>query len=149
MNGVFTAERCEFMARAHAQLGSLCALVVHGAGGLDEIATSGSTQVAELRDGTVRCYEIRPADFDLPEQDPQAWRGRRRDQRASTRGGAGWRARSHSGGRAPEAAASLYVVGAASDLRAGARQAAAALDNGRARAVVDHLRRLSPAQKKE
>jgi anthranilate phosphoribosyltransferase len=47
------------------------------------------------------------------------------------------------------AAASLYVVGAASDLRAGARQAAAALDNGGARAVVDHLRRLSPVQKKE
>ena len=47
------------------------------------------------------------------------------------------------------AAASLYVVGAVSDLRAGARQAAAALDNGGARAVVDHLRRLSPVQKKE
>ena len=70
MNGVFAAERCEFMARAHAQLGSLRALVVHGAGGLDEIATSGPTQVAELRDGKVRCYEIRPADFDLAEQDP-------------------------------------------------------------------------------
>ena len=150
MNGVFTAERCEFMARAHAQLGSLCALVVHGAGGLDEIATSGSTQVAELRDGTVRCYEIRPADFDLPEQDPAGLAG----------GDAATNARLLEAALAGapgairvaallEAAASLYVVGAASDLRAGARQAAAALDNGRARAVVDHLRRLSPAQKKE
>ena len=150
MNGVFTAERCEFMARAHAQLGSLCALVVHGAGGLDEIATSGSTQVAELRDGTVRCYEIRPADFDLPEQDPAGLAG----------GDAATNARLLEAALAGapgairvaallEAAASLYVVGAASDLRAGARQAAAALDNGRARAVVDHLRRLSPAQKIE
>jgi anthranilate phosphoribosyltransferase len=47
-----------------------------------------------------------------------------------------------------EAAASLYVVGAASDLRVGARQAEGALDSGNARAVVDHLRRLSPVQKK-
>jgi anthranilate phosphoribosyltransferase len=41
------------------------------------------------------------------------------------------------------------VVGAASDLRGGARLAAAALDSGKARAVVDRLRGLSPVQKKE
>jgi anthranilate phosphoribosyltransferase len=150
VNGVFAAERCEFMARAHAQLGSLRALVVHGAGGLDEIAPAGATQVAELRDGTVRCYEIRPADFDLPEQDPAGLAG----------GDAATNARLLEAALAGApgairvaallaAAAGLYVVGAAPDLRAGARQAAAALDNGGARAVVEHLRRLSPVQKKE
>ena len=150
MNGVFAAERCEFMARAHAQLGSLGALVVHGAGGLDEIAPSGSTQVAELREGKVRCYQIRPADFDLAEQDPAGLVG----------GDAATNARLLEAALAGapgairlaalmEAAASLCVVDATSDLRAGARQAEAALDSGKARAVVDHLRRLSPVQKKE
>jgi anthranilate phosphoribosyltransferase len=150
MNGVFAAERCEFMARAHAQLGSLRALVVHGAGGLDEIAPAGATQVAELRDGTIRCYEIRPSDFDLPEQDPAGLAGgdaatNARFLQAALAGAPG----AIRVAALLAAATGLYVVGAAPDLRAGARQAAAALDNGGARAVVEHLRRLSPVQKKE
>ena len=150
VNGVFVAERCEFMARAHAQLGSLRALVVHGAGGLDEIAPAGATQVAELRDGTIRCYEIRPADFDLPEQDPAGLAGgdaatNARFLQAALAGAPG----AIRVAALLAAAAGLYVVGAAPDLRAGARQAEAALDNGGARAVVEHLRRLSPVQKKE
>jgi anthranilate phosphoribosyltransferase len=150
MNGVFAAERCEFMARAHAQLGSLRALVVHGAGGLDEIAPAGATQVAELRDGAVRCYEIRPADFDLPEVDPAGLAGGDAATNArllqATLAGASGAIRVAA---LLAAAASLYVVGAASDLRVGARMAAAALDSGKAGAVVDRLRGLSPAQKKE
>jgi anthranilate phosphoribosyltransferase len=150
MNGVFAAERCEFMARAHAQLGSLRALVVHGAGGLDEIAPAGPTQVAELRDGRVRCYEIRPADFDLREEDPAGLAG----GDAATNAQLLQAALAGAPGAIRvaallEAAASLYVVGAAPDLRVGARQAAAALDSGKARALVDRLRSLSPVQKKE
>ena len=149
MNGVFAAERCEFLAQAHAKLGSLGAMVVHGAGGLDEIATSGSTQVAELRGGKVRCYQIRPADFDLPEQDPAGLAGSDAETNArlleAALAGAPGAIRVAA---IMEAAASLYVVGAASDLRVGARQAEGALDSGNARAVVDHLRRLSPVQKK-
>ena len=61
LNGVFARERCEFLARAHKALGSRRALVVHGTGGLDEIAPAGPTHVAELSaDGNVRSYEITP-----------------------------------------------------------------------------------------
>jgi anthranilate phosphoribosyltransferase len=42
------------------------------------------------------------------------------------------------------AAAALYVVGEATDLRAGARRAAAALSSGAARGVLETLRRLTP-----
>jgi anthranilate phosphoribosyltransferase len=150
MNGVFSAERCEFLARAHAKLGSLGALVVHGAGGLDEIATAGPTQVAELRDGDVRCYEIWPADFGLPEQDPAGLAGgdaatNARLLEAALAGAPG----AIRVAALMEAAAGLTVVRAASDLRAGAGQAAAALDSGKARALVERLRSLSPVQKKE
>jgi anthranilate phosphoribosyltransferase len=150
MNGVFAAERCEFLARAHARLGSLGAMVVHGSGGLDEIATAGSTQVAELREGEVRCYEVRPGDFGLPEQDPAGLAGGDAATNAqlleAALAGAPGAIRVAA---LLEAAAGLYVVGAASDLRAGARQAAGALDSGKARAVADRLRSLSPVQKKE
>ncbi len=58
LNGVFSRERCEFLARAHKALGSRRALVVHG-GGFDEIAPAGPTLVAELSaDGNLRTYEI-------------------------------------------------------------------------------------------
>ena len=76
LNGVFAAARCEFLARAHQALGSERALVVHGKGGLDEIAPDGATQVVELSaDGSVRNYEITPADFGLPEADAAGLRG--------------------------------------------------------------------------
>jgi anthranilate phosphoribosyltransferase len=42
------------------------------------------------------------------------------------------------------AAAALYVVGEADDLRAGARRAHAALQSGAARAVLETLRKLAP-----
>jgi anthranilate phosphoribosyltransferase len=149
VNGVFAAECCEFMARAHGQLGSLRAMVVHGAGALDEIATAGPTRVAELRNGQVRCYEIRPADFGLQEEDPRGLIG----ADAATNARMLHEALTGAPGAVRLAAllaagACLHVVGAASDLRAGAGQAAAALDSGKALAVVDGLRRLSPVQKK-
>src|SRR5204863_6708766 len=75
VNGVFAGERCELLARAHGLLGSERAMIVHGAGGLDEIAPAGATRVAELHEGVVRIYELRPADFGLPEADPAGLRG--------------------------------------------------------------------------
>ena len=42
------------------------------------------------------------------------------------------------------AAAALYAVGEAADLRAGAQRAAAALSSGAARAVLETLRQIAP-----
>ena len=53
MIGIFSRERCELLAQALAALGSSRAMVVHGAGNLDEFAPAGATFVAELTDG--RC----------------------------------------------------------------------------------------------
>jgi anthranilate phosphoribosyltransferase len=150
MNGVFAPELCESMARAHGQLGSRRALVVHGAGKLDEISTAGVTRVAELNDGQVRSYEIRPADFGLAEEDPAGLAGGEAADNARLL------QQTLDGGRGAirtaalmAAAASLYVVGQAPDFKTGARLATDALDGGQARAVVGQLRALSPVQKKE
>ena len=70
VNGIFARDRCELLAKAHGVLGSRRALVIHGAGGLDEFAPTGATHVAELKDGAVRSYEVTPAEFGLPPEDP-------------------------------------------------------------------------------
>jgi anthranilate phosphoribosyltransferase len=145
VNGVFSAERCEFLARAHAQLGSARALVVHGAGNLDELAPQGATRVAELRDGVVHSYEVRPADFGLDEADPAGLRGGEPATNArlvtEVLGGAKGAIRTAS---LMTAAAALYVTGNATDLQAGTARARDALDGGGALSVLEALRRVAP-----
>jgi len=61
--GVFAPELCEFMAQVLHNLGSEHVLVVHGHGGLDEFSLSGTTKVAELRDGAISTYEVTPEEL--------------------------------------------------------------------------------------
>jgi len=63
--GVYSADLVEKLAEALAMLGLRRALVVHGNDGLDEITITGTTRVAEMRDGQVHAYEITPEDFGL------------------------------------------------------------------------------------
>src|ERR1700728_4254062 len=63
--GVYALEMVEKLAEALSMLGLLRALVVHGLDGLDEITITGSTRVAEARDGSVRSYEVEPEEFDM------------------------------------------------------------------------------------
>jgi anthranilate phosphoribosyltransferase len=148
LNGVFAADRCEFLARAHGALGSRRALVVHGAGGLDEIATAGATRVAELDgEGAVRVYEIAPRDFGLAEADPAGLKGGEPALNARLLGealaGADGAIRLAA---VMTAAAGLYVAGAAADWKTGAQLAAEALESRRALGVLERLRRLAPRQ---
>jgi anthranilate phosphoribosyltransferase len=64
--GVYDSRWVEPMARALGALGSKRAWVVHGQG-LDELTTTGSTQVAEWRDGGVRLFNITPEAVGLPQ----------------------------------------------------------------------------------
>src|SRR6266853_1672363 len=61
--GVYSAELVEKLAEALGMLGTHRALVVHGSDGLDEITITGPTRVAEVRDGTVRSYEVTPEEL--------------------------------------------------------------------------------------
>jgi anthranilate phosphoribosyltransferase len=63
--GVYEKELAVTMANVLKNLGTKCAWVVHGADGLDEISITGSTFVAELKDGKVSTFEIKPEDFGL------------------------------------------------------------------------------------
>lgn len=64
--GVYSPALTETMALVLGNLGTTHALVVHGAGGLDELSTLGSSQVSELKNGSVSTYIVRPEDLGLP-----------------------------------------------------------------------------------
>lgn len=63
--GVYSDDLVDKLAEALSMLGLRRAMVVHGADGLDEITITGTTRVAEVRDGRVRTYEVTPEDFGL------------------------------------------------------------------------------------
>ena len=63
--GVFHAELVVTQAKVLQLMGAEHALVVYGKDGLDEITLSGPTMVAELRNGQISQYEIKPSDFGI------------------------------------------------------------------------------------
>ncbi len=63
--GVYALELVEKLAEALSMLGLRRALVVHGIDGLDEITITGTTRVAEAREGSVRSYEVEPEEFGM------------------------------------------------------------------------------------
>ena len=64
--GVYSWQWVEPVAQVLAKLGAEHVWVVHGHDGLDELTTTGSTDVAEVRDGKVTVFEVTPADAGLP-----------------------------------------------------------------------------------
>ncbi len=64
--GVYSPELVEPVAGVLKKLGVKRAIVVHGAGGVDEVSLAGPTKVAEVNSGApVRVHEIFPKDFGL------------------------------------------------------------------------------------
>ncbi|MGE5733979.1 MAG: anthranilate phosphoribosyltransferase [Acidobacteriota bacterium] len=61
--GVYSSDLVEKLAEALSMLGLHRALVVHGHDGLDEVTITTSTRIAEVREGTVRSYEVTPEEF--------------------------------------------------------------------------------------
>ncbi|MGA8768150.1 MAG: anthranilate phosphoribosyltransferase [Candidatus Acidiferrales bacterium] len=141
--GVYSASVTELMARALGELGVRRAFVVHGADGLDEISISGETQIAELRDGTVRSYTVTPEDFGLRRAPLDAIRGGDAKQNAEIIRkilGRSMLYRDHGPHREivlANAAAALVAAGRATDFLDGARLAAKSIDTGAAREKLE------------
>jgi anthranilate phosphoribosyltransferase len=73
--GVFSGDVMELVAATLAELGAERAFVVHGAGGLDEIALAGETMVAEVRGGAVRRFTVTPEEFGVARAPLESIRG--------------------------------------------------------------------------
>jgi len=138
--GVYSAELVDKVAEALQMLGLSRALVVHGSDGLDEITITGPSRVAEVREGTLRTYEVTPEEFGLK-------RGTLDDLAGGDATANAAIIRSILGGeRSPKrdvvllnAAAALVAAGRADTIREGLPLAIQSLDSG---AATERLHRL-------
>ena len=144
--GVFDARWIEPLARVLGELGSDKAWVVHGSGGLDELATEGPTEVAELAGGRVRRFTVTPADAGLEAHPLAALEGGEpAENAAALRAVLAGHKGAYRDAVLLSAAAALVVADAAPDLAAGATLAARRLDDGGAAAVLERLVAVSRA----
>jgi len=65
LTGVFAKELTEVVAKVLVRLGMKRTLVVWGEGNLDELTITGTSYVADAKDGSVEVYTIEPEDFGL------------------------------------------------------------------------------------
>ncbi|HEY3949674.1 anthranilate phosphoribosyltransferase [Phenylobacterium sp.] len=143
--GVPASRFVEPIARALGALGAVRAWAVHG-DGMDELTTTGETEVAEWRDGGIRLFRVTPEAVGLP-----------RASLADLKGGAPEaNARALRAVLAGEpgpyrdivllnAAAALLVAETVETLRDGVALAGAVIDDGRATAALDRLVEISNA----
>lgn len=138
--GVFRQELLGPMAEVMQRLGSRHVMVVHSRDGLDEISIGDSTEVAELREGEVRRYAVRPEDFGMRRAPLDTIRVESAaESLAMLRG-----VLEDKPGPARDivvlnAGAAIYVAGATDSLAEGVRWADAAIASGEARNRLDRL----------
>ena len=63
--GIYASQLTEPLAHVLNELGSRAALVIHGAGGMDELNSAGVNRISHLKDGAVRTYDLDPAELGL------------------------------------------------------------------------------------
>jgi anthranilate phosphoribosyltransferase len=137
--GVFSPKWLLTIAKVLAELGSRKVWVVHGQG-FDEIAIDGPSHVAALENGTVRTFDVSPADAGLPTHAAEAIAGGDAAHNAAAlRGVLEGRPSAYRDIVVLNTAAALVVADRAKDIREGARFAAEAIDRGAALAVLDRL----------
>jgi len=138
--GVFNAAWTEPIAEVLKNLGSVHAWVVHGSDGLDEITTTGTTRVTELKDGTIRSFDVTPEDAGLPRATLDDLKGG--DASVNATAIRDVLAGEHGAFRdivLLNAAAALIVAGKAASLPEGVERAARAIDDGAAARALDKL----------
>jgi anthranilate phosphoribosyltransferase len=136
--GVFSPHLLEPMAESLLRLGAEAALVVHGAGGLDELSTLGPNEVVALEDGKLQRREIDANDLGIAHAKAQDLLGGTPQDNARL---AKEILQGKSGPRADivlfNAAAAIYVGGKASTLDDGLRLAREAAKSGAALEKLD------------
>jgi anthranilate phosphoribosyltransferase len=137
--GVFGAHWTRLLAEALRELGSTRAWVVHG-DGLDELAISGPSQIAELRDGQLTEWTLEPADYGL-----QRWRksdlqgGTARQNAAAMRALFAGAPGAYRDIVLLNSAAGLVIADKVPSLEDGLAMASDALDRGLAAALLQRL----------
>lgn len=138
--GVFDRKWVRPLAEVLGHLGSERVWVVHGDDGMDELTTTGTSHVAELRDGRIAEFSVDPGAVGLKRATLDDLKGGDPERNADAMRAV------FDGTPGPyrdivvlNAAAALVVAGKASDLGQGAEAVAAAIDQGQVRRTLDKL----------
>jgi anthranilate phosphoribosyltransferase len=138
--GVFSKEWVEPIAHVLKNLGSHQVWVVHGHDGMDELTTTGATDVAELKNGKIRIFEVTPADAGLPPAKSADLKGSDAKINAAAIRDV------LAGKKGPfrdivilNAAAALIVGGKAANLIDGVAMAAHSIESGAAKSALEKL----------
>jgi anthranilate phosphoribosyltransferase len=138
--GVYDSRLVETMARVLDMLGVHSALVVHGAGGLDELSLAGANRVARLRDGRVDSFQLDPRDLGLPPAGPaQIGGGSPEHNAAMMKALLGGERGAVRDTVLLNAAAGLVAAGRAGGFQEGLGLAAESIDSGAALGKLDRL----------
>ena len=138
--GVFSWQWVEPIAQALLNLGTEHAWVVHGQDGLDELTTTGPTDVAEVKDGRITVFEVKPGDVGLPTATLADLKGGTAAVNAEA-------IRDVLGGQRGafrdivvlNAGAALVVAGAVATLAEGVQRAELSIDSGAAATALERL----------
>ena len=138
--GVYDRNLALTLAKAAATLGAKRLFVVHGLDGLDEITTTAPTHVAEVKDGVVTTYEIKPDDFGIPTASRKDLAGGEASENAE------FIRKILSGEKGPRrnivllnAAAAIVAGGKAKDFKEGIAIAAKSIDSSAAKQKLEKL----------
>ena len=138
--GVFSNDWLNPLAETLKQLGSEHVLVVHAEDGLDEISIAAKTNIAELKGGKIKNYEISPEDFGMNRQDISALAVNGVDASLSKMqsvldniDGAGKDIVCLNAG------AAIYAAGLADSIQDGVSKASSNIESGAAKQKLEHL----------
>ncbi len=142
--GVFDAKWVVPMAETLRNLGSESAWIVHGSDGMDEITTTGPTEIAALKNGEIQHFTIDAVDYGLQRATAADLAGGTPEENAQAL------KRLLAGETGPyrdivilNSAAALIVAGRADTLEDGLAQADQALSSGVAETVLTELAQLT------
>ena len=146
LTGAFAIDLIYPMAETLQELGSDSVWIVHGSDGTDEIAISGPTNVAALKDGKITGMEIHPEDAGLPVHPfKDILGGTPEENGIAFRALLDGEASAYRDAVLLNSAAALVVSGTVGDLKSGVELARESIDSGAAKAKVDALAALTSA----
>jgi anthranilate phosphoribosyltransferase len=121
-------------------LGSERVWLVHGSDGLDEITTTGPTEVVELRDSTLHRFSVSPEEVGLRRADPAELKGGDAEHNAKAlmavlQG----QPSAYRDIALINAGAALVIADKATNLKEGVALAAQAIDSGAAKVTLERL----------
>jgi anthranilate phosphoribosyltransferase len=140
VTGVFSKAWVEPLAHVLKNLGSDACWICHGEGGFDEIVPSGTSTIAELKNGVVRVFEVTPESAGLQRSRVEDLKGGEAEHNAvalqSVLAGA---PSAFADAALLTTAAALLVAGRVDDLKAGVGLARHAIASGAAQKVLKNL----------